>query len=217
MADIFETFAPIDWEKLSVPESFGKEMNRICQAIVDADGNIYDIVNTMLQNMSVSREANMSKLGAAHRIPFIYKGTFRPYIYWNNSGSQYRSSGVGQYVCIGPLQISFFQITVTSAEVEGAANTIRMSGFPYSATLSDGSAMKYIGGKVFMAYDDAADTNSGGLAYDILQYSGNSYAYLVSPPKDIASYTDGFVRAANTGFSDYSSCSTVSGYTIALK
>lgn len=216
MADVFETFVPIDWEKLSVPELFGKEMNRICQAIVDNGGNIDDLINTILGGMSVSKIATMSTLETTQRIPFIQKGTFTPYVYWANSGSTYRSSGAGQYVKIGPLQISFFQISASSSQITGAANTIRMSGFPYSATLSNGSSMQYIGGKVFLA-TIASSIGTTGYAYDLLQYSGNSYAYLVAPPADIASQQIGYVRAATTASDTLTGITKVSGYTIALK
>lgn len=216
MADVFETFVPIDWEKLSVPESFGKEMNRICEAIVDNGGNIYNLINTILGGMSVSKIDTMFALETVQRIPLIQKGTFTPYVYWDNEGSTHRSSGVGQYVKIGPLQISFFQITVTSDQITGAANTIRMSGFPYSSTLSNGSAMQYIGGKVFLA-TSASSIGTAGYAYDLLQYSGNSYAYLVAPPPHIESLPIGYVRAVTTGYDTPTGISTVSGYTIALK
>lgn len=216
MADVFETFVPIDWEKLSVPESFGKEMNRICQAIVDNGGNIYNLINTILGGMSVSKIDTMFALETVQRIPFIQKGTFTPYVYWDNEGSTHRSSGVGQYVKIGPLQISFFQIIATSDQITGAANTVRMSGFPYSSTLSNGSAMQYIGGKVFLA-TSASSIGTIGYAYDLLQYSGNSYAYLVAPSPDIASLPIGYVRAATTASDTLTGITTVSGYTIALK
>lgn len=216
MADVFETFVPIDWEKLSLPEAFGKEMNRICQAIVDNGGSIDDVINTVLKGLSLSTNATMATLETAQRIPFIQKGTFTPYVYWANSGSTYRSSGVGQYVKIGPLQISFFQITATSAQITGAANTVRMSGFPYSATLSGGTAMQYIGGKVFLA-TTASSSGTTGYAYDLLQYSGNSYAYLAAPDPGIAEQTIGYVRAATTASDTLTGITKVSGYTIALK
>lgn len=211
MSDIFETFTPIDWEKFSVPESFGKEMNRICQAIVDNS----DLIYNALGGLNISTQTKMATLETSQRIPFIKKGTFTPHIYWNRWGPTYRSSGVGQYVQIGPLQIAFFQITSKPDQIIDAADTIRMSGFPYNSTLSDSSDMQYIGGKVFLA-TEASNSGTTGYAYDILQYSGYSFAYLVAPPSDIASKQIGYVRAASTASDTFTNITKVSGYVVAL-
>lgn len=215
MPDVFETFIPIDWEKFSAPESFGKQMNYICQAIIDNRENIDHIIYSMLNGLKVSAATQMIGLEATKSIPFIQKGTFTPYIYWNNTDETHRSSGTGVYVQIGPLQVGFFQITVNSNETNGANNIIRMSGLPYCSSLI--SAMRYIGGKVFL---DTPQTSiqSEGYAYDLLQTSGQSYAYLVAPPPNISSYNTGYVHVASTA-SDMllENTTKVSGYIIALK
>lgn len=213
VADVFETFVPIDWEKLSVPEAFGKEMNRICKAILDNNNAVYNVEHDILSDLSVSLAAYVSDIDTNRHIPHIQKGTFTPKIDWGG-GNKYSSTGEGTYIRIGPLQFSRFHVTVNDGDIpsiSGFSGVVKLMGLPTSSNVIPGQIATHLNGVAFMTTDLTAVT---GYAYHILQNPGTSYAYLVARPADEYTSMMGYVRPIDTATDPLGNITSVIGYTI---